>query len=274
MSLSQNIKQLRLEKELTQEQLAAMLGVSPQAVSKWETSETYPDGSLLVPLANALEVSLDVLFDNKWHSMKDLSARIQTIIQKTPKKDQFHLVRDICWQIEKGLFSTYMNIDGQYHQNEIASIRKSSYILNDYGFTYISNGSAPFFSVFPEYGNSFADVIQDGEKIRNVFSAFSTPEAMRVLLFLYNHEYEYTFEAEVLAKCCDISLENAIEVLNDFIQFGLVEVEPDIEIDGKKRILWRAQPNHVVIALMLFANELMYDDGYTLQAHHRNKPYL
>ena len=51
MSLSGNIRRLRLEKNLTQEQLAAKLGVSAQAVSKWETSETYPDGALLVPLA-------------------------------------------------------------------------------------------------------------------------------------------------------------------------------------------------------------------------------
>lgn len=59
MSLSENIKKARLERKLTQEQLAEKLGVSPQAVSKWETSETYPDGALLVSLSNALGVSLD-----------------------------------------------------------------------------------------------------------------------------------------------------------------------------------------------------------------------
>ena len=64
MSLSQNLKNLRVKKNMTQEQLANILGVSAQAVSKWETSETYPDGALLVPIANALDVSLDILFDN------------------------------------------------------------------------------------------------------------------------------------------------------------------------------------------------------------------
>ena len=59
--LSQNIKRLRLEKNLTQEQLASMLGISAQAVSKWETTDTYPDGALLVPLAKALDISLDEL---------------------------------------------------------------------------------------------------------------------------------------------------------------------------------------------------------------------
>ena len=79
MSLSQNIKKLRLEKEMTQEQLASLLGVSAQAVSKWETSETYPDGALLVPIANALDVSLDVLFDNKAYSMRDIKGYIKGI---------------------------------------------------------------------------------------------------------------------------------------------------------------------------------------------------
>lgn len=47
MCLSENIKNFRLKKDLTQEQLASRLGVSAQAVSKWERSETYPDGALL-----------------------------------------------------------------------------------------------------------------------------------------------------------------------------------------------------------------------------------
>ena len=104
MSLSQNIKKYRLEKELTQEQLANLLGVSAQAVSKWETSETYPDGALLVPLAGALGVSLDVLFGNRMSSMEDISERIQRLIKDTPREKRFHLVRDLCWQMEKGLF--------------------------------------------------------------------------------------------------------------------------------------------------------------------------
>ena len=48
MSLSENIKKFRLEKNLTQEQLAAKLCISAQAVSKWETSDTYPDRKSVV----------------------------------------------------------------------------------------------------------------------------------------------------------------------------------------------------------------------------------
>ena len=87
MSLSDNIKRLRLARDLTQEQLATRLGVSAQAVSKWETSETYPDGALLVPLANELDASLDELFGNDSVSMADISGRIVKLIHNTEAKE-------------------------------------------------------------------------------------------------------------------------------------------------------------------------------------------
>lgn len=56
------IKSLRKKKDLTQEKLAEYLGVSFQAVSKWETGVAWPDLSMIVPLARLLGCSTDELF--------------------------------------------------------------------------------------------------------------------------------------------------------------------------------------------------------------------
>lgn len=56
-----NIAAFRKAKGLTQEQLAAKLGVSPPAVSKWETGSSCPDIALLCPLARALDTHVDAL---------------------------------------------------------------------------------------------------------------------------------------------------------------------------------------------------------------------
>lgn len=45
--LSENIKRLRLEKELTQETLSEFSGVTSQSVSNWERGERYPDITML-----------------------------------------------------------------------------------------------------------------------------------------------------------------------------------------------------------------------------------
>lgn len=64
MTTGQKIQALRKGRGLTQEQLAARLGVSRQAVSRWELDETLPDTQNLLPLKEALGVSIDPLLDS------------------------------------------------------------------------------------------------------------------------------------------------------------------------------------------------------------------
>ena len=68
MSIGQNIKKYRKEKGYTQRELADLIGVSVQAISKWETDTGAPDISQVVPLASALDISTDALFDYEHHT--------------------------------------------------------------------------------------------------------------------------------------------------------------------------------------------------------------
>ena len=61
MKINQTIRQRRQALGLTQEQLAQQLGVSAQAVHKWESAASYPDITLLPPLARLLGVDLNTL---------------------------------------------------------------------------------------------------------------------------------------------------------------------------------------------------------------------
>ncbi|MBE6772579.1 MAG: helix-turn-helix transcriptional regulator [Ruminococcaceae bacterium] len=61
MNLGNNISEKRKAKGMTQEELAANLGVSPQAVSKWENNLSCPDISLLPSIAKLFGMSVDEL---------------------------------------------------------------------------------------------------------------------------------------------------------------------------------------------------------------------
>ncbi len=61
MKFHEILRQRRLALRLTQEQLAQRLGVSAPAVNKWERNNSYPDITLLPPLARLLEVDLNTL---------------------------------------------------------------------------------------------------------------------------------------------------------------------------------------------------------------------
>ncbi|MBR5523640.1 MAG: helix-turn-helix transcriptional regulator [Clostridia bacterium] len=71
MTFGKIIKDLRQNNNLTQEKLAELLNISPQAVSRWETGAAMPDISLLPPLSNLFSVTTDYLLGMETYQ-KDL----------------------------------------------------------------------------------------------------------------------------------------------------------------------------------------------------------
>jgi putative transcriptional regulator len=61
MKINKVIKKYRKEQNLTQEQIANYLGVTAPAVNKWENGNSYPDITLLAPLARVLKIDIDTL---------------------------------------------------------------------------------------------------------------------------------------------------------------------------------------------------------------------
>jgi transcriptional regulator with XRE-family HTH domain len=63
LNLGTTIRELRRKNDRTQEELAALLGVTAQAVSRWESGEGYPDIMLLSAIAAYFDVTIDDLLD-------------------------------------------------------------------------------------------------------------------------------------------------------------------------------------------------------------------
>lgn len=78
MTIGSNIKRLRTTKNITQEQLAVAMNVTCAAVSKWERGETYPDITLLQPLAYYFGVTLDELMD---YNQEKIQTEIDEVIE-------------------------------------------------------------------------------------------------------------------------------------------------------------------------------------------------
>lgn len=90
MTIGKRIAALRREKNLKQDDLAQMLEVSPQAVSKWENDQTCPDISLLPKLAKILGVSVDELLSGK--------QELQPVVTLVPE-DQRKDIKDMMLRI-------------------------------------------------------------------------------------------------------------------------------------------------------------------------------
>lgn len=89
MNIGYKIKELRKQRGITQEQLANSIGVSFQAVSKWENNIALPDIALAPALASYFGVSIDVLFD---YNLKEIEEKVMTIAKESWK------YRDNDWE--------------------------------------------------------------------------------------------------------------------------------------------------------------------------------
>lgn len=96
-SLGKRIASFRKENNLTQEQLAEMLNVTPQAVSKWENDIACPDISLLPELAKTFNVSIDELLIGKKEEKK-----VVELIPEEKRKDYNDLMLRICVDSTEG----------------------------------------------------------------------------------------------------------------------------------------------------------------------------
>lgn len=86
------LRELRKEKELTQEQLAETFGVSSRSVSRWENGNTMPELGILVELADYYEVDIKEIIDGERKSE----------IMKTEEKETMQKVADYA-EAEKKL---------------------------------------------------------------------------------------------------------------------------------------------------------------------------
>ena len=80
MNIGNKIKELRKSRGITQEQLAESIGVSFQAVSKWENGIALPDITLAPILASYFGVSMDTLFD---FSLAEIENEARSIARKS-----------------------------------------------------------------------------------------------------------------------------------------------------------------------------------------------
>lgn len=88
-NFSDNLRKGRLQKNLTQEQVGEILGVSPQTVSRWECNITYPDIMLLPEIAKLYCVTVDDLFKADISAYENYAQRLASVYETTRDPEDY-----------------------------------------------------------------------------------------------------------------------------------------------------------------------------------------
>ena len=105
MQIGKTIRKYRKEKGMTQEEMANRLGVTTPAVNKWENENSYPDITLLAPIARLLGISLDTLLSFQEDLTKEEIASIVMEADQKLKTETYDEV--FCWA--KSIIEFYPN---------------------------------------------------------------------------------------------------------------------------------------------------------------------
>ncbi len=230
---STTLQALRKEKKVTQEQLANFLGVSPQAVSKWENG-SYPEGDLLPAIADYFGVSIDYLY-GRCDREKSIEEKVfEAVYDSTVKEFEetgradchyktTNLIRNINWAIQMGLWVNNRNYtdpmrDPKEHPKE------ASVIFDDVFYTYMGlredNDICFFLNKTADY-DIFEELLKDTTKVEKLFRILSDKDNIRIISFLYTLKPGEFVSDDVIAKSLGIEKAKVIELMDKL--FGELE---------------------------------------------------
>lgn len=138
MKLNENIVALRREKGITQEALALSLGVTNQAVSKWESAQTCPDIALLPVIADYFGVSIDELMGHEAPGKKEMyyvktqNVNVDQALMEKAIKNLDHVEK-----VGTSYFQRKLSIGFNQAKSLIKCLQEEGYIVKGEDYTYI-----------------------------------------------------------------------------------------------------------------------------------------
>jgi len=256
-----NLVKRRKALGLTQEQLAARLNVSPQAVSKWENS-SYPDGELLPRIAKELNISLDSLFGVKvMDSERDIEQLIDDEVRSVPEEKRSELFMKMMYT---ALCACNPNKDTvgrlrtSFEHETFAGLKTD----RELALSRLNTDLRYFcFLEIPEKGvNSY---FGDTTNMVRLFNTLADDDAISIISYLGASVRNKMFSVAMISEKLDIPSEKVQHIIDRLDRFGLVwRVSADL---NDQPVILYGYTHHTSLTLILvlaktITNYLKYMD--------------
>ena len=268
------IAKLRKEKSITQEELASRVGVSSQAVSKWENGG-MPDAELLPRIADFLEVSIDTLFGRSLKDPCDFAQVITAQFEDKNEDEKIQTMFKMCWEMEKAMFYPGKSESLEEIRQSIGNGNQTySSIVCDSGFTRVGIGNRlPYFLLVPESKDK-EKAFFEGIDYTVFFKDFSDQNVFNALVMLNKRKNRKAFTDNLLVKKMDIDKDTAADIIRILRKYSLIHVT-QIEMDDEEQEIYTFNPTPSFIALLIFAHEMIdRPSNFSYYMGNRNQPYL
>ena len=226
--LGEQIAKYRKAAGLTQEELGRAVGVSTQAVSRWECGGA-PDVTLLPAIADRLHVTVDALFGRESGPAKDISNDLIQWLRSIPEKERICGLARLLWEaaiygVCDDLGFNIPSIGFPENAEADMPVAGANRVLlrtvtaDENGYIVgVGAEDYAYFGVFPEPEDGYERHLADDGEYRKLFGALALPGAMETLRF-YCRNREAFYSAAAVAQRIGAPLpetERALEALTE-----------------------------------------------------------
>lgn len=256
-SFSENLQKFRKEKNLTQNGLAEQLGVSPQAISKWENG-SYPDADFIPKIADFFEVTIDQLYGRGSERLPLEEEIYQNIFkefgwEKEKQQQYFDRYLEFFWASLNGCF----NWKTEYQKKPVREdVSSGSILITTEGIAFQSNRKVcecGFVLKRPE--NGFKVLFQEKDRLAGLFSFLGDQDNLKILEFMFSIRDMEVVKASLIAKKTGTDkskVEKSMDILASFSDWaGAFECVNIMEDDGRTEKAYKIMLGNAVQYLLL-----------------------
>ena len=281
--IGEKIAKYRKHKGYTQEQLGELVGVSGQAVSKWENGGV-PDTYLLPTISKALDVSIDALFGvekkiSDYSQDEILDDLFEFCFQNTHCKDNgidlFKFLFETIWTVQSAYFGNesrplLKDVVDKYRGNQ----QITSQIINDDGTTYLSLvENFPFFCAVSDTPEISKKLLSE-KNFSEFFSLLASEDGMKAIVFTQSTTESSQYTADMIAKKIGITLERFLEIEPLLVKYGLLN-EDSLTLDDSIIKVYHKWSNPEIRPLLMMAYQFINArQCYYDFTCNRTKPYF
>lgn len=259
--IGHKIRELRMSRNLTQAELGKLVGVSMQAVSKWERGGT-PDIEVLLSVAELFGVTMDELFGRTIENSCKLEDILYSSMTKASDSCKFDLASHYFWAIFKGLSGIPCTQDTEFGsgpEREVNGTRCR--ISSNEGIAYaLASLNARYIAFMPEPEEGFNSVMASVEEYVSLFRLLSDKDALKILLFICTRPL-FLFSQKMAAQETGIPEEKIAHILSVFKDIGWVTQEM-ADMDDGSVTLYRPFYKESFVFFFLFAREMLVNPRF------------
>lgn len=286
--IGETIAKYRKLEGITQEELGRAVGVSTQAVSRWECGGT-PDVELLPAIADRLHVTVDELFGRMGQTKEDLQKQLRDAVGHTRKEDREKMICECIWTMQRELIGLerpeieslgdVLTAAAQHTDRQAASnpeqMPKQVLMSTDSGFfSYGFTDDMRYALVLPEAEGGFSSMLKETAAYRELFSMLAKEHYLEMMEVVHRRGPMEYFTDRLAAAELHIPLAQARAILDDLSSHCLLERMEAADTEGMLVIYYKESSVNW-IQFLFFAGQLMESpDRVVLQAGLRCRPAL